>query len=500
MKRGQAARDRLGGRNTPGGAAAKRAMAGRNVGSIPTSPAVNASSPALAPTSVPASEQAAEKTKTIRAPIIHRLAVEPATESELFKYKTSIATKEEFRAAIAKVADLKSGKYTLNPKFYKELDVWNFAYESSKERQTAIDNAVRAFDKMRMSGSDPEWQLLYPVDERNRGNTLSKLQAKIALNGPMAPAKRPAADSVHGSEDEGDDLFGGGSRKTAPRSTNGVKTKAQKDREAQDKRLSGKATAKQKSTTAKPTPAPKEKVGPKASAGGKKSAAASSAPKSSEFVNDSDEEDDYVPEQSKKPSPKPAPKKESAPVTKPSTKRRSDNDDIGGSPPKKARPAATLSSSSSQSGKSTSQENERPRHPLSQGRTTVAAAQRSINNARSKNMTSPKKSSPLASSPPVSASDLEESDKSTSVSPAAPTKRKNVNEDREDVNKRRKGLSSETQADSDKFAVLYDKYTTLWHELEKKDPRDEMEMERLKGMEERLAKLKLKIIEDARNA
>lgn len=476
-------------------------MAGRNIGSIPTSPALNASSPALAPTSVPASEQAAEKTKTIRAPIIHRLAVEPATESELFKYKTSNATKEEFRAAIYKVADLKDGKYTLNPKFYKELDVWNFGYKDSKERQAAINNAVRAFDKMRMSGSDSEWQLLYPVDERNRGNTLSKLQAKIALNGPMAPAKKPAADSVHGSEDEDEDLFGDGSQKTAPRSSNGTKTKAQKDREAQDKRLSGKATAKQKSTTARSAPAPKDKTAPKSS-GAKKATASSSAPKSSEFVNDSDEEDDHEPEPSKRPSPKPASKKESAPVVKPSTKRKSDNDDIGNSPPKKARSAATSSSLSSQSGKSTSQEKEKekPRHPLSQPRTTVASAQRSINNARSKNITSPKKSSPLASSPPVSASDLEESDKSTSVSPAAPIKRKNVMADREDANKRCKGLISETEADSDKFAILYDKYTTLWHELDKKDQRDDREMEQLKGMEEKLAKLKQKIIEDAKNA
>ena len=496
-KRSQAARDRLGARNALGGAAAKRAMAGRGMGSIPTSPALNASSPALAPTSVPASEQAAEKTKIIRAPIIHRLAVTDATEDELLKYKPLSATKEEFRSAIDKVADLVSGKYMLKNRFYKELDVWNFDYENSKERQTAIDNAVRAFDKMRMSGSDPEWQLLYPVDERNRGQTLSKLQAKIALNGPQGPAKKPVVDSAHGSEDEEDDLFGGGSQKTAPRS-NGLKTKAQKDREAQDKRLSGKATTKQKSTMSRAAPAPKEKAAPKASAGGKKATGSSSAPKSSEFVNDSDE-DDYVPGPSKKPSPKVSPKKAEAPKT--SLKRKSDNDDIGGFPPKKARPTATSSSSSSLSGKSTTEkekgkEKPKPTHPLSRSTTTVASAQRSINNARA--MTSPKKSSPLASSPPVSASDLEESDKSTPASPAAPTKRKNMGGERDDGRdaKRHKSFSSEAQADHDKFNILYDKYESLWHELNKKSHRDEREMQKLLDMDRRVKALKQKIFED----
>ena len=147
-------RDRTALKNATGGAAAaaKRAM-GRNMGSIPSSPALNASSPALAPTSVPASETAAEKTKAIRAPIIHILAIAPATGADLLKYKKSATTTQEFKSALDKVADLVDGKYMLRNKLYKELDVWNFEYNSQKDRQTAIDNAVKVFDKMRMSGS-----------------------------------------------------------------------------------------------------------------------------------------------------------------------------------------------------------------------------------------------------------------------------------------------------------------------------------------------------------
>lgn len=470
---------------------------GRNIGSIPSSPALNASSPALAPTSVPASETAAEKTKAIRAPIIHILAIAPATEADLLKYKKSSTTTPEFKSALDKVADLVDGKYMLRNKLYKELDVWTFEYNSQKDRQTAIDNAVKAFDKMRMSGSEPEWQLLYPVDERGKGNTLSKLQAKIALNGPAGPSKpKPAADSysTHDSDEEEDGLFGTPAGK---KPMNAAKTKAQKEREAQDKRLSGKATAKQKTAAARSAPAKRE-AEPKATGKGKKAAAPSSNFKSSEFVNDSDEEEEeeaYVPQL----------KKRAAPAN---NKRKSD-EELSGSPPKKAKPAATSSSSSSQSGKSTSQPTGRSTQSsqLAQKSSTVASVQRSINQARSKVITSPKKSSPLASSPPISASD--EDDKSTSVSPAAPTKRKLTNAaDREDRDaKRRKDYNGATQAvskalqeDTDKFTLLYEKYVSLYQELEGKGERERegKEMERLGRLEGRLVELKGRILEGAK--
>ena len=348
----------------------------------------------------------------------------------------------------------------LRNKLYRELDVWNFDYDNQEQRQQAIDNAVKVYDKMRMSGSEPEWQLLYPVDERGRGNTLSKLQAKIALNGPAGPSKpKSAADSysTHGSDDEEDGLFGTPAGKK-PMTV--VKTKAQKEREAQDKRLSGKATAKQKTAAARSASAKKE-AEPKVTGRGKKAAAPSSNVKSSEFVHESDEEEDeaYVPQLKKRAMPA-------------NNKRRSD-EELSGSPPKKAKPAPTSSSSSSQSGKSTSQPAGRNTQPsqLAQKSSTVASVQRSINQARLKVVTSPKKSSPLASSPPISASD--EDNKSTSVSPAASTKRKLTNNaDREDRDaKRRKdnngtaqALSKALQEDTDKFTLLYEKYVSLYQE------------------------------------
>lgn len=74
--------------------------------------------------------------------------------------------------------------YKLVDRSYKELDVWQFPYRTEEERQAAIDNAVRAFDRMRTPKDDPLWQKLLPKEERGKGKCLSKLK----MNAPTQPA------------------------------------------------------------------------------------------------------------------------------------------------------------------------------------------------------------------------------------------------------------------------------------------------------------------------
>merc|ERR1711881_404091 len=49
---------------------------------------------------------------------------------------------------------------------------------SEEDRQAAIENAIRAFDRMRLPKDDPLWQKLLPKADRGKGITLSKLALK----------------------------------------------------------------------------------------------------------------------------------------------------------------------------------------------------------------------------------------------------------------------------------------------------------------------------------
>ncbi len=493
---------------------------GRNLGSIPTSPALNTSSPKLAPTSAPASEIQAEKIKAIRSPVIHMLAAAALSKDELMIMKPAGVVDADFRQAIDKVADNENGLYVLKKMFYRDLDVWNFQYPAESERQRAIDNAVKQYDKMRLSASDPLWQLLLPVEERNKGKCLGKLQARIAT-GPMQP--KPKVDSTPASGAEDDDLH---DEKSAPgsRAANVARSKAHKEREAQEKRLSRKASGKSKAAVAKAAP----KAAPKAAQ--KKGAPAKNVVKSTEFVNDSDEEDDYLPPTTTSARPAvstnkstEAPKQTPAQMMKASqgTKRKSDGEDTDASVKKAKTALSSSASSTSGSQKSIPP----PRFHSSQTQRSVASVQNSISNARNKAMTSPKKSSPLASSPPVSANDMEESDKS-SVSPPAESFRKckvetsAASRELEEFPRKKgkaasteelegrykgeefthKGFEDETKRDAERFAVLYERYTALWHELAGREERDEREMGKLARWEEELRGLKARVIEGARDA
>ncbi|OBT44637.1 hypothetical protein VE00_04416 [Pseudogymnoascus sp. WSF 3629] len=516
QKRGSAAPLKVGSSNS---FASKRAMGKSNMrSSLPTSPALGAiSSPGLGPTSIPASQQQAEKTKAIRGPIIHRLALGPATMGELEKLRTSAVTASEYKHAVEKVADEVDGKWTLTRKFFRELDVWKHDYESDAQRQTAIDNAIHVYDRLRLNPSEPEWQMLLPVAERGTGKCLSRIQAKIAVGGNFAAKPKPKTSEDSSRESAGED----GDKAAKPaksaamaRTTSqnsATKSKAAKDREAQDKRLSGKSTA------AKPAP---------------KKAAASKKPvkttfKSAQFVSDSEEEDDYMHNASST-SNKGSPTKKT-PLDKQngvkSNKRKSDALDTveaSNGTAKKAKKAPSTSSSALSSVSSS-------KHHVSdssQSTHDVKTIQRSINNSRAKMNTSPQKSSPLASSPPTNASDMEDLDQSTSISPSSSStdsiKRRAVDSEFDEPPKKKRPSgrgNGATDAEmksiynrnqfrhvpthcidaSAKFQTVYDRYLKLYQELQADPSRLLNEHRKLMDLHDRVAQMKREIIESARD-
>ena len=317
----------------------------QNVGrSTPTSPALSGvGSPALGPTSISLSQQQAEQAKTARKPVIQLLAVEPMLEDDLRSRITDVAS-NDITQALEKVADFKDGKWELRPKFYRELDVWTFDYESSDDRQRAIDNATKAYDKFRLGQSEPEWERLLPKHERGTGKWLSKFQSRLAV--AESGTIRTPRIHVHKAEESGQDTpIADDGHSTDKRSSKGnnseratsqpptSKVKKLSQAEAQAKRLLGKPSK----AASKPTPAPrKEKAKEqKTKEQRPKEQPLKHKPKykprepekpsgkvlSSQFVSDSDDEDDPLAQ---------APTSAPAPVKKPAPKplKRSREDDI----------------------------------------------------------------------------------------------------------------------------------------------------------------------------
>lgn len=428
--------------------------------SMPSSPALNASgSPSLGPTSIPASAQQSEQAKATRKPVIHLLAVQPMTENTL-REKLPDYTKNELQQILEKVGDKVGDKWELNKKFYKELDVWAFDYDPIGDRQRAIDNAVRQYDKMRMGVSEPEWDRLLVKSERGTGKCLSKLQASIAQGtaGRAPKIKVNGSDTPNGEED---DLFGDKNvskvkNDSVTRSSSqppATKTKKPTEKEAQAKRLlSNKPPKPVSKPAAKPAPAKKTAPPPKAG---------TTKVLSSEFVEESD--DDVAP-----PAPKPKPKPK-APL-----KRSREDEDI------------ETSDSSAPLSKKVKKDTPVAPHRVSNASQTShttnsssSSYNSSYNSSKNKN-TSPHKSSPLASSPPTNASEFENSSgdrTSSSASPAHPS----IKNSRSPIHKRHQKSSSVASSVSStgssrylkpdvadlarKFKMYYPKYEALHKEI-----------------------------------
>lgn len=124
------------------------------------------------PTSAPATDSAL-RTRAMRTPLIHLLAMRPLTREEITA-KTRIP-KDDLEEVLPKVGKQEDGKWQLTDRAYKELDVYKFGYSSQRDRQAAVDNAIRAYDRMRLGKDEKIWQMLLPIDDRGKGTVLSKL-------------------------------------------------------------------------------------------------------------------------------------------------------------------------------------------------------------------------------------------------------------------------------------------------------------------------------------
>ncbi|KAI6818747.1 hypothetical protein KC332_g10234 [Hortaea werneckii] len=135
---------------------------------------------ARAVTSAPSvsNTEASVRQQALRKPLIHLLAIRPAS-TEVIASKTHIP-KEDLESTLQKIAKQEGGKWQLSDKAYRGLDVWTFGYTSSEDRQNAVDNAIRAYDRQRVGKDDKLWQLLLPKEERGKGVILSRLHGGAA--------------------------------------------------------------------------------------------------------------------------------------------------------------------------------------------------------------------------------------------------------------------------------------------------------------------------------
>ncbi|GAP84317.1 putative com1 regulatory protein [Rosellinia necatrix] len=406
---------------------------------LPTSPSLNGiSSPNPA---ITASQQVLEKNKGQRSVLVHELAVRDRSFEHLKDVWTGADA--DLKPTVEKVADFNktTEKWSLKKIYWKELDVWNYDYDNPDERQSAIDNAIKVYDKQRVVLSDDVWDRLLPREDRNKNIVLSKLQATIAKQSTAAPAPKI---SVQKAEDGNKSDIDTSKAKGEPMSRSNSQPVASKpkkisERDAQTKRLLSNNPKK---------PAPKKPVNKVKAVEEKgkrflseefvydtetsdeeaplsQSAATSLKPKLPQKpaakpaekpekpvgkVNEKPKEPP-VPPVSLKPKPKPvvrpprAPVKTAAATTKPSQKRSREDEESSsssGAPlmkrmkPKEL-PKPVPDPKSIKHRASDASQNSRGTNGTVSSSFTM----------KSKN-TSPTKSSPLATSPPTNASDLDE--------------------------------------------------------------------------------------------
>ncbi len=400
---------------------------------MPTSPGLGAVRSPLpdvtAPTSAPIiHNEKIQKLQALRTPLIHLLAVRPV--SEKFLAQKIACSQEECREVLEKVgkpARLDASKWDLSDRSFKELDVWKFNYPCQDDRELAIDKAISAFDRMRLSREEKLWQMLLSKEERGKGKIVSKLNLH---QGPIQRSSTPrinveATDDVgNGGNTTGNDSDGRKDR-LAPsdaepmarsKSENQIKKTKVSEKEKQAKRLLSK-NPKKPTSAPKPKPKPQETKdidsGPKKS-GKKAGPSTSSTYKSTEFVHESDEDEEM--EDAATVNAKSSPKVDGKPtkaLPKPISSRKSDapvkskpvelkNIKIQKKtaattpPPTTAPKKKPLPSSSSTSGS---------KHRFSDSSQSSVPMTNSL--SRQRTTSSPHKPSPLGSSPPTNASDFD---------------------------------------------------------------------------------------------
>lgn len=483
--------------------------------SMPTSPAFSTSgvSPSLGP-ALSSSEKVLERKKEQRISIIHELAAQDQTDEHLESKWTG--TPAEFKQTLRKVADFNEDKqrWIMSKHYWKELDVWNYDYDTQEIRQQAIDNAVRQYDKMRMSTTQPEWEKLLPKEERGKGKCLSKLQANLT-RGPGATVQRAPQIKVQKADDgatdssKDDDPMSVGMTRSA---SNPVPAKKKmSDREAQQKRLLSRKTG----TTAKSVSPTK----------GKAQGTKANGPKvlSSEYVmdSDSDSEDQALAVKPKAASavnstrpastgPAPAAKNGVAAAPKPKAMK----------PKQPVKPVQKATSSSKSSSKRQRDDDEDDssssgtplskrlkQKPVKAKATAPPVVMKHRQSDTSQNSrgsstgvsyksknTSPAKSSPLASSPPTNASDLDQPEDTIAARPILSRKRPAEREqERARAKKQRAEVPAEVYQKARKFKVFYQKYEDLHWEISALEDPPQNKVADLLEMRERLQSMKSEI-------
>lgn len=493
--------------------------------SMPTSPAVSAAggSPSLGAT-MSGSEKILERKKGKRISIIHELAAQDQT----YEYLESKWTgpPEDFKKTLEKIADFNEEKqaWVMSRTFWKELDVWNYDYKTPEMRQQAIDNAVRQYDKMRLSMAQPQWELLLPKEERGTGKCLSKVQANLT-KGPTAAVQRPPAPKIKvqkaedGAADSGRDSDAKAAAMSRSVSNPLPIKKKMSEREAQQKRLLSRKTG----------PAPKSASPVKSKAQGAKP---NGAPKvlSQEYVQDSDSDsEDQVlaakpkppPEvkaavQNGRPSHVVAAKNRGAAASKPRVVRPREPGKTAKPTPKRAREVEDDGDSSSSGTPLSKRLKQKPakasappavaKHRQSDASLGSRGSSTGVS-YKSKNTTSPTKSSPLASSPPTNASDLDQPQDTIAARPIVPARKRPPERDVEEDKARAKKARAQAQAaaarqevvpndlsqKARKFKMYYEKYEELHWEISALEdpPRDKVS--NLLDMRERLQSMKSEI-------
>ena len=119
-------------------------------------------------------DESAARAKAMRTSLVHLLAMKPLSREQI--QQTTRIPAADLDEALQRIGKETEGSWQLTPRAYKDLDVWKFAYRTQADRQAAIDNAIKAYDRLRLGKEDNTWQMLLPVEDRGKGIVLSKLQ------------------------------------------------------------------------------------------------------------------------------------------------------------------------------------------------------------------------------------------------------------------------------------------------------------------------------------
>lgn len=383
--------------------------------SMPASPALGANT--VRP------DGKALKAEALKVALIHLLAVRPVSERFICTtLKCSTADVALVLEKYGRPSRLDPSKFDLSDRGYKELDVWKFNYKNQEDRQAAIDRAVKAYDRQRISREEKLWQLLLSKEERGKGKILSNLSLH---NGPITKVSTPrinvqstdetkaAGDATATDSDDRNSRLAPGNAETMARSRSQdpIEKKRVSEKEAQTRRLLSKNPKKAQASKPKETKPKEAKPSKPVGKEVKKTPAPdASKVKSTEFVHDSDEDvemEDAVTLEAPAPAPKRTIPIKTAPVAKPAGKRlppvqkevalKVKEAEAKKVPSKALSPQTTPNLSKSSSSAST--------HRLSDASQSSTSMMRTLSHKRT--ISSPMKPSPLGSSPPANASDFD---------------------------------------------------------------------------------------------